>query len=137
MKNQLKNIFLGIVAIALLFVGYVYFLKPQSDQGLVVSSSGMQVDEQGQPLAGEELVVTLAKMDQVKIDQTFFTSNQYQSLRDFGIDISTWPVGKTDPFAFLNGQAQVSVSTTTLDISKPAAKSATKTPAKTATPVKK
>ena len=102
MKNLTKNIIIAVVIVVVLYIGYVY-LNPgssSSSSSLVVQTNGIATDASGQPLAGQDIVSALMKLDRVQIDLTFFSDPGYLSLQDFSIPIDTSETpGKNDPFA--------------------------------------
>ncbi len=88
----------SIVAIA----GAVYFYFMGHSTASDVGTLEEQTDPEIQASAARVLVL-LNQINSIKIDTKFFSSPEYQTLRDFSIAIPTLPVGRPNPFAPLPG----------------------------------
>lgn len=70
--------------------------------------------------AERDLVATLSQLRTLTLDGTVFSDPAFQSLRDFGSQIVSEPVGRANPFAPLSSTSSSTASTTPQqDISTP------------------
>ncbi len=55
---------------------------------------------------GRELLSALAELKSTKLDRTIFDDPVFDSLRDFGVEIASEPVGRRNPFALFEEEAK-------------------------------
>jgi hypothetical protein len=46
-------------------------------------------------------LITLSKLQKIDIDETFFQSEIFQSLKDFSVEIKPQPIGRDNPFTLI------------------------------------
>lgn len=86
--------FIGIVLV--LYLGYSFFLAPSDEPALTVTNTASSPDA--------DLVALLFELKNIRLDNALFTDPVFRALKDFGQDLVVEPVGRTNPFAPLNGQ---------------------------------
>lgn len=96
-----KTTIITIVSIIAIAGAVYFFFMGRSTPG-EVGSLEEQTDPEIQASAARVLVL-LNQINSIKIDPAFFTSPEYQTLRDYSIAIPTLPVGRPNPFAPLPG----------------------------------
>ena len=57
--------------------------------------------------AGADLLIALTNLQAVKLDSSIFLDPVFRSLSDFGVDIPSQPVGRSNPFSPLVGTSAV------------------------------
>ncbi|MFA5933818.1 MAG: hypothetical protein WC795_01155 [Candidatus Paceibacterota bacterium] len=127
MNSTIKNIIIFVVVFILAIVGYqMFFAKDQSSEGLLTSGTpGVETTTDGTASSvGGEFISTLLNINNLKLDNSLFSSSTFMSLQDFTINlIPEVNPGRSNPFAPIGS-----------DISTPAQSSTPSTPAPT-TPV--
>ncbi len=93
-----------IVIVAVLFVGYQFFFAPS--QEAVVSVT--QTAEGG---IDHDLVALLFELRGIRLDDAVFSDPLFTSLKDFGKDLVSEPIGRQNPFAPFGGSTIVPKST--------------------------
>ncbi len=92
-------------------IGAWYFLPGGSaapEEGLVTESFTSPVSE-----ADRDLVATLLELRSVSLDGAVFSDPIFRSLKDFGSQIVSEPVGRPNPFAPLQLDASVTGASST------------------------
>ena len=85
--------FIGIVLA--LYLGYVWLFAPSTEPVVEVTQAATAPDQ--------ELVALLFELKNIRLDSTLFEDPLFKSLRDFGRDLVSEPVGRNNPFAPLTG----------------------------------
>lgn len=96
LKNKKNLLILSISIILLIVMGWFFLGRNKdlpSDSLLEISSDPIE------NIIGRELLTSLEKMKQVKLDTSILGGEVYNSLIDFTVDIPKQPVGRRDPFA--------------------------------------
>ena len=96
-KNN--KIILAFLLIVVIIAGYfLVYKKEKSSIGDLESASGANLE--GAPSVGQDLLVKLAMLDTLKIDEGFFKDKAFISLIDFSFPISTsTEIGRSNPFS--------------------------------------
>lgn len=94
MKQSTIIWFVAIVAV--LYLGYLFFLAPSSEPVLTVTETAASPDA--------DLVALLFELKNIRLDNTVFTDPAFRALKDFGQDLVVESVGRNNPFAPLGGQ---------------------------------
>ncbi len=108
----MKTIIAIIVIVGVLFLGYWYYGTPKTVSGPLLVQTGTGVADDG-TIIGQKTIALLQELEKVNIDQSIFASMSYQSLQDFGVEIQSEPIGRTDPFAPVGFDSGATASTTT------------------------
>ncbi len=91
MKNKIITL---IIAILIILLGYWYLTKTD------VSTSYLVVDTKtADSMDAKYIYNILQKMSQVTLDDSIFSSNAFQSLKDNTATLATQLVGRNNPFA--------------------------------------
>ncbi len=85
-----------VLVVAGLYGGYVLFLAPTGEQALTVTTAAAAGPDQ-------DLVALLFELKGIRLDNAIFADPLFQSLKDFGKDLVSEPVGRRNPFAPLEG----------------------------------
>ena len=85
----------GLVVIVILFW---LFMRGGGDSD-VDSALTEVASDPVELIIGREMLSALDQMKSVKLDNKFFDSKAYSSLRDFTVEIPKQPIGRRDPFA--------------------------------------
>ncbi len=96
LKDKKNIIILSVSTGLLLLGGWFLFFR---DSGVANDSLSETSVNPIENIIGQELLVSLEKMKQVKLDTTILKSDIYTSLIDFTVDIPDQPIGRRDPFA--------------------------------------
>jgi hypothetical protein len=112
--STIKKVIIVIVVIAL--GGGIFFVVKgsggEATPALLRASSESQADN----LLGRELLTVLAQLKSVQLDETFFNSDVFNNLHNFGQDIPKQEVGRNNPFAAVGTfSAPRSAETTSLE----------------------
>lgn len=86
---------IGIVAVIIAaFIAYsIYFARPEVPA--LTESSVVEA----QSLVNQELIALLLTLRGIKLDPSLFDDVRFKSLKDFGQDLVSEPVGRPNPFA--------------------------------------
>lgn len=95
--KQYKNIFIIALVVIALFIAYSLFLKPGSDNPLTA-----QVGSPTKGAVEQDLIALLLELRSIRLDTAVFEDPSFQSLKDFGQEIVSEPIGKNNPFAPLD-----------------------------------
>ncbi len=101
MNTLLKNILFAIMLGLFLYFGYTFFIKSPLVPTSITSFSSERLDANGNPIPGSGLLSKLQQMGAVRLDPTIFGDQSFQNLKDFGVAIKNWPVGRPNPFAVI------------------------------------
>lgn len=124
MQNTLKPILIILAIVALVAVGYVLFLKPDTQAPLTrTSADGQEVDATAQTESRQtvqEFQTLLNQLSGVSLEKTVFALPQYGTLIDhtqtalLKLEQTRLiaPAGKPDPFQSLDVQASVQLQAT-------------------------
>lgn len=100
-RSNLKNILIVGVLLIAAFYGYSYFFGGSSNTGSLQVSVPAAVDNS----VGKDLLLVLADLRTLKLDDSIFSNPEFRSLKNFRVDLSPEPVGRTNPFAPLSGSS--------------------------------
>lgn len=92
--KQHKNIILGLIAVVLLFVGYVVLFGGEDDGAALTSES-----PSGESAVGSDLLTLLLELNSLELNATIFENPLFQQLQDFSQELVPEPVGRNNPFA--------------------------------------
>ena len=106
MKANIKNIIIGVVAVAVLAGGYFMFIKKAPAEAPLTSSSGIATSEAStatvSPEIGKDFVTFLLSVKSIKLDDSIFSDPAFLSLKDSSILIlliDSGVMGRPNPFA--------------------------------------
>jgi hypothetical protein len=85
---------LGMLVILAAYLFYAQSKSSPSD-GEITSVPVSPLDAK----LGRELLAALAKLKSTKLDRTIFDDPVFLSLKDFGVEIPSEPIGRRNPFA--------------------------------------
>lgn len=85
-----------IAIVAVLYGAYALFFAEPSEPALTVTETGVSPDQ--------DLIALLFELKQIRLDSELFENPLFTSLKDFGQDLVTEPVGRQNPFAPLGGE---------------------------------
>lgn len=111
-SNKLLVVTLILVVCGLFFYK-VFFLSGDATPSL--SSTTSATDAAFSP-ASQNLLVVLANLRTIQLNNAIFSSPAFASLTDFGVTIAPEPVGRVNPFAPYVGISLSSASTTSMTI---------------------
>ncbi|MFA6338448.1 MAG: hypothetical protein WCW87_00065 [Candidatus Paceibacterota bacterium] len=111
--KKFKNLIIGVVAVIILFMAYLYFFpkKDASSSDLLVSQN--QTD-QSQIAEGQEILSQLNNLSKISLDTSIFQSEIFMSLSDFSVTIPDQPVGRRNPFLPIGQGEAIAPSTASL-----------------------
>ena len=104
MKGKIKNIIILVVVAVILILVYFYFIKGNSDQTALISSSpnpvlpanGANADSQ----ITQDFLSLLLNVRSIKLDDTIFSDVAFKNLSDSSITLTPdGTEGRTNPFA--------------------------------------
>lgn len=95
--RKYQTLVLFVVVVAVLYGGYQFFFAPSNEPALSVSA------EAGVDAPDQELIALLLQLKSIHLDDSLFNDNLFKSLIDFGKDLVSEPVGRTNPFAPFSG----------------------------------
>lgn len=107
LKGNIKNIVILVVVLGAAFYLYSYFFGGNSSTD-ALSVSGPAVEGGG---VGKDLLVILADLRTLKLDDSIFTDPSFRALKNFRVELTPEPVGRDNPFAPINGSASPGNST--------------------------
>ncbi len=93
-KEKKQKIILGVLVVVLLFSIYSVFFKKPSYESELSFNTATDVDSN----VGREIITTLNKLQTIQIDTDFFSSDLFNSLINFHVELQPEEVGKPDPF---------------------------------------
>lgn len=104
----------GVVVIVALALIYYFFFYSSSPSTPALSS----VTANDASPTSQQLLVTLASLHTIKLDNTLFQDPVFMSLSDYGVTIPTQPVGRRNPFAPIEGMSMTQPAATSSPIIK-------------------
>lgn len=104
MSNTLKKIIVPVIIIAVLYVGYNFFLKGDSATDLLKVSTVSSDDA-----LGTEIIKAINQISTLKLDRSIFDDPIFGTLIDRSEQIAPEKSGRDNPFAVI-GAATVSTS---------------------------
>ena len=96
-KGTIKNIFIVVILVAVLFVAYVMFVKDAPEKAELVVVSGEGVSDT--PHAAREFLQILDDLGKIKLNTDVFAEETYQRLHDFSVLLVPESRGRSNPFA--------------------------------------
>lgn len=130
-----KTIVIFLCMVTALVVFLFYSLSGgEPDSGEITMLQTSPLDEK----LGRELLSALAKLRTTKLDISLFDDPVFNSLKDFGVEIASEPIGRRNPFASFEEKADAKAGTKAG--TKAGSSSAVKTPSslpKTSAPAPK
>lgn len=87
-------VFLCMVAVLVVFLFYSLSGR-RPDSGEITTLPMSPLDSK----LGRELLAALAKLRTTKLDMSIFDDPVFTSLKDFGVEIASEPIGRRNPFA--------------------------------------
>lgn len=102
-KYQTAIVFLVIVAV--LFGAYQFFVGTADEPALTVTTTAVSGPDQ-------DLVALLFELKSIRLDSALFADPVFQSLKDFGRELVSEPIGRVNPFAPLEGASIVTPTRT-------------------------
>jgi regulatory protein YycI of two-component signal transduction system YycFG len=121
MKSKIKNIIIILVLVGVLVLGYIFFIKGNSDQANLTSSAISNLlpsnDVSTNNIAVDsEFVTTLLSVKNIKLNNSIFSSTDFLNLRDSSIGlVQDGNEGRKNPFAPIGSDVapKTNVNTTT------------------------
>jgi hypothetical protein len=106
-KSELKNIIIFVVLLIGIFFSYRYFFgSPSGSEVVTVASpSGELMGSTGAGV-GDDILPVLLAIKSIRLDNSFFTDPAFNSLQNFGVQLTPEEAGRDNPFAPLIGPAQ-------------------------------
>lgn len=116
MKSKLKNIIIFVVIFILAVVAYNAFFKKERDTAPLLTTTGLPAQLGGAPVdqsvIGRQFLTTLLNISNIRLDDSIFLSNEFNSLRDFSIPIiPPGDEGRLNPFAPFGAEELESLET--------------------------
>ncbi len=97
-----KNIIIIIAFITILgFVGFYLFKNNTEDGSLVADMKATKIDD------AQLIYSLLQKMSKVKLDDSIFSNQIFQGLKDNSIEVLPQETGRSNPFAPINSVSVV------------------------------
>ena len=92
-----KNIIIGVFIFVVSFFIYAFFFKSENtNEVLKKETSALSQDD----AKGKDLLVVLLNLNNIKLDESIFSSRLFTSLQDFTINLpKTGATGRVNPFA--------------------------------------
>ena len=105
MSNRNK-IIIGIVLIIVIGIGYTYLKNSGQDQGATLTSETRTAN-----YADAQTILTLLnQMSKIKLDNSIFFNQIFQSLKDTSVVLVSQPTGRDNPFAPIGTPSRVGTS---------------------------
>ena len=89
---------IGGLVVLLVLAGVAYFYWGSAAPATPVAATPTE------PVASQELLLTLGNLRSITLDPTLFTNPLFVSLSDFGVTIPPQPSGRRNPFAPVGAQ---------------------------------
>lgn len=93
-NKRFVSVALGAIAIIAGLSWYLFYDAPAEPDG-VVTEIGISPLEK---TVGKDMLATLSKMKTTALDDSIFDDPVFRSLKDFGVEIASQPVGRRNPF---------------------------------------
>lgn len=101
--NFLKHNFKSILVLTIVIVGgfyiYSYFFGGSTD----TSPLSVTTPDVGSSEAGRDLLLLLAELKTLRLDESIFTDPQFRNLKNFRVELIPEPIGRDNPFAPISG----------------------------------
>lgn len=113
---KIKNIVIFIVIVAILVLGYFFFIKPSSSSDNLISATPVSTDANilagvGDSSVANDFLTLLLNVKNIKLDDTIFADNAFTSLHDSSITLTAdGTEGRPNPFAPLGSDNVVSTT---------------------------
>ena len=105
-----KSIIIIIILILAVFAAFTYLSGSPAASTSSLSADTSTTDSSD----AKQIYALLQEMAQVKLDDSIFSSNQFQGLKDNSVTFATQPVGRNNPFSPIGSSvAPVSGNATT------------------------
>lgn len=91
-----------VMVVILLFGAYQFFFAESVAPALTTTPTAAAGPDQ-------DLVALLFELKGIRLDSALFSDPLFQSLKDFGKDLVSEPVGRVNPFAPLEGATTIQV----------------------------
>jgi hypothetical protein len=101
-----KSLIIGVVGVIVLFGMYFKFFRNTTPTTALVSDSS--IADSG----ASELVSLLLELRSLKLDPAIFSSQAFQALKDFSVELVPEPTGRRNPFAPIGASEDFSETTT-------------------------
>ncbi|MFA7252768.1 MAG: hypothetical protein WC027_02835 [Candidatus Paceibacterota bacterium] len=110
MTQKIKQIIIAAVIIIVAFVGFKMFFGNDgpADEALAVENTAT-----GQFIDGQAILVLLGRLNQVKLDESIFSSSVFTSLESFEKPIEEQAISRNNPFAPIGVENQIIKPATT------------------------
>jgi len=112
MIPKIRNIIIFVIIAAVLILAYIFFVRPSSDQGSLISSpsttplpnvsnSGTDAGAQnGNSLVPQDFLTLLLNVKNIKLDDAIFSDPAFNNLHDSSIVLTPdGTEGRPNPFA--------------------------------------
>ena len=93
--KQYATVLWFIAIVAALYAGYVIFFAESTAPVVAVTEAQASPDQ--------DLIALLFELKGIRLDSGLFDDPLFKALKDFGRDLVTEPVGRTNPFAPFSG----------------------------------
>ncbi len=100
LKGNTKNILLALILLAASFYLYSYFFVGSGDTSDVLT---VTTPDGGDTVLAADLLLVLADLRTLTLDDSIFTDPVFQSLKNFRVELSPEPIGRDNPFAPITG----------------------------------
>jgi len=97
--RKYQTVILFVVIVAGLFGVYQIFFAGSNEPALTVTQTAAAGPDQ-------DLVALLFELKGIRLDNALFSDPLFQSLKDFGKDLVSEPIGRPNPFAPLGGSTR-------------------------------
>lgn len=122
MNSKIKNVIIVVVLIGVLVLGYIFFIKGNSNETNLTSSAISNFLPNNDALTNNiavdsEFVTTLLSVKNIKLNNSIFSSTDFLNLRDSSISlIQDGNEGRKNPFAPIGSDVapKINVSESTL-----------------------
>lgn len=95
--KQYSTVIAFVVVVAALYGGYVLFFAESAEPVVEVTEINASPDQ--------DLIALLFELKGIRLDSALFEDRLFKALKDFGRDLVSEPVGRSNPFAPLGGSS--------------------------------
>ncbi|OGZ04181.1 MAG: hypothetical protein A2648_01180 [Candidatus Lloydbacteria bacterium RIFCSPHIGHO2_01_FULL_41_20] len=97
-----KNIIIGILIFAVSFFIYTFFFKSEGPSDVLTKKVSALSQEDTK---GKDLLAVLLNLNNIRLDESIFSSRLFTSLQDFTINLpKTGTTGRVNPFAPISSE---------------------------------
>lgn len=96
MSGIVKNLLFALLAAAVLYAGYVFFIK---EDDTAISENAVAESQAAQD--SREFLITLRQLNTVSFDEGLFVDPRFRSLVDYRRPVLVESVGRENPFEAL------------------------------------